>query len=169
MRAAWGLMLAVSIVSSAGAASVDPAEVWRPLHAFIGTWKGTRAGGNGAIRVTRIYASAPTNHHLEITEKDAGRSPAAVRGMISFDPERQRLVLRSFAADGSTSDLALDAESSTDARVVFVTGESDPRLRITYERLGERPGSKVFVERVERATGGQPFVGVSETRFVRAD
>jgi hypothetical protein len=166
MRAALVLALAVSITSWAGAASVDPADVWRPMHPFIGTWKGTRTGTDGAGKVRRVYATAPTNHHLEITETGSGRSRAGVRGMVSFDPQGQALVLREFAADGSAADLALDAATSTAERLVFASAESDAaRMRVTYERAG----AKAFVERIERSVGGEPLALVSETRFERTD
>ena len=166
MRAALVLALAVSITSLASAATIDPTEAWRPMYSFIGTWKGTRAGTDGPLKVTRVYASAPTNHYLEITEKGGGRSRAEVRGMVSFDPQRQLLVLRQFAADGSASDLTFDPTTSATAPVVFASSESEAtRMRITYERAG----AKVFVERIERSAGGEPFGVVSETRFVRTD
>lgn len=166
MRAAMVLALAVSITSLAGAATIDPVDAWRPIHPFIGTWKGTRAGTDGPAKVTRAYTTAPTNHHLEITETNGGRSRPAVRGMVSFDPQRQVLVLREFAADGSTSDLALDPTASTTGRLVFASLESEAaRTRITYERMG----AKTFVERIEHSVGGEPFAVVSETRFVRTD
>src|SRR5258705_7544806 len=66
MRAALVLVLAVSIASWAGAATIDPVEVWRPMYPFIGTWKGTGARADGPVKVKRVYASAPPNHHLEI-------------------------------------------------------------------------------------------------------
>ena len=166
MRAALVLALALSVASMAGAATTDPAEAWKPMYTFIGAWKGTRAGANGPARVTRVYASAPANHHLEITETGGGRSPATVRGTVSFDPQRQGLVLRQFAVDGSASDLALDPASSTADQLVFSSLESEAtRTRITYERTG----AKAFVERIEHAKGGEPFAVVSETRFVRAE
>jgi hypothetical protein len=67
MRAALVLALMTSMVSFASAADVVPAEAWRPIYPLLGTWQGTRAGAEGTVKVTRVYASAPTNHHLEIT------------------------------------------------------------------------------------------------------
>jgi len=154
MRAALFLAFALAFASAAGAANTDPTEAWRPMFSFIGSWKGTRAGVAGPVKVTRVYASSPTNHHLEITEKGAG--PAAVWGMVSFDAQREVLVLRHFAPDGTTSDATFDAARSTPDQLVF----AGPDARITYERAGW----KSFVERVE-VSGAL----VSETRFVRKD
>lgn len=166
MRAALMLALALSVTSLAGAATVDPVEAWRPMYTFIGTWKGTRAGAEGTVKVTRVYASSPTNHHLDITESGGSRSRGAVLGQVSFDSERQVLVLHQLAADGSASDAALDPPASSAGPLVFAGPESDgARVRITYERTG----AKTFVERVERSAGGDSFTVVSETRFVRAD
>jgi len=168
MRGAWvwALVLAAAVVSSAGAATVDPVEAWRPMYPFIGTWKGARAGADGSVKVTRSYASSATNHHLEITEAGGGRSHAAVWGIVSLDAERQVLVLRQFAPDGSVSDLTLEPRASTMGPLVFTSLGSGPaKTRITDERTG----TKTFVERVERSAGGGPFAVVSETRFERKD
>jgi hypothetical protein len=136
------------------------------MHPFIGTWKGTRAGADRPVKVTRVYASAPTNHHLEITETGGGLKRPAVWGMVSLGPQRPALVLRQFAADGSAWDLTLDPAASSTDQLVFSSSSSEAtRTRITYERTGP----KSFVERIEHSAGGEPFAVVSETRFVRAD
>jgi len=166
MRTGLMLALALSITSLAGAATVDPADAWRPMYTFVGTWKGTRAGANGPVKVTRVYSTSTTNHHLDITESGDGRSRGAVLGEVRFDSERQVLVLHQVAADGSAADAALDPPASGTGPLVFATPESDgARTRITYERTGAR----AFVERIERSAGGESFTVVSETRFVRAD
>jgi len=166
MRAALVLALMTSMASFASAADVVPAEAWRPIYPLLGTWQGTRAGAEGTVKVTRVYASSPTNHHLEITEKAGGRAAPAVWGMVSFDPERQGLVLRHFAADGSASDVTFDSAASTADQLVFASPESEPtRTRITYQRSGWNN----FVERVELSTSGAPFTLVAETRFERKD
>lgn len=85
MRTFRGPVLPASILSFAGATMADPADARRPMYPFIGAWTGIRAGAEGPIKVTRTYASAATNHHLEITEKNGGGAPAAVWGMVSFD------------------------------------------------------------------------------------
>jgi hypothetical protein len=157
--------LAALIASPARAETAPPAEVWKPMHWFIGTWKGTRAGTGDEAKVTRTYASATTNHHLEITEAANGRS-RAVWGVVSFDAGLQSLVLRQFGADGSSLDAALQASSSEPSQVVFASSASERgRTRITYERSG----ANAFVERVELAAGGESYSLVSETRFVRKD
>jgi len=169
MRAARLLAVAVSLgalSAVAHAQGIDPADAWKPMYSFIGTWKGTRSGADGSTKVTRVYASATTNHHLEITESGGGRSKAAVLGMVSFDPQRQALVLRQFAADGTAADLVLDSALSTAGQVVFASADAEAaRVRITYARAG----AKTFVERIERSAGGEPFAVVSETHFVRTD
>ena len=134
-------------------ATVDPV-VWRPLVPFVGTWKGTRAGAEGPIQLTRVYATGSANRHLEITETGRKRDRAEVRGMVSFDPQRQALVMRQFAQDGTAADLVLDAAASTNGHVVFASANAEgPRTRITYERTGPRK----FVERVEQSANGDSF------------
>lgn len=166
MRGLLVLALAASITSLAHAGTVDPAEAWKPMHPFIGTWKGTRSGSDGSVKVTREIASAPTNHHLEITENGGGRSKPGVWGIVSFDAQKEVLVLRQFGADGSASDMTLDPSATTPERLVFTSLEAEAtRTRITYERSG----ANLFVERIERSAGGAPFAIVSETQFVRKD
>ena len=165
MRTAVALALAASLITAGNAAIADPADAWRPMYSFIGTWKGTRAGNEESVKVTRAYTSAPTNHHIEITESGGGKS-RAVWGVVSFDAQRQALVLRHFAADGSASELPLDPAASTTDQLVFVSPESEgARTRITYERSNWRN----LVERIENAADGAPFTVVSETRFERKD
>lgn len=160
------LGLAVAMASVAGAATLSPGEAWRPMHALIGTWKGTGAGASGPVKVTRVFASAATNQHLEITEKANGHGKATVWGVVSFDPQREVLVLRRFAADGSAVELVCDPATASSGALVFASPESDAsRTRIVYERSG----GKALIERIERSDSGGPFTVVSETRFVRAD
>jgi len=160
------LGMAVSITSGASASPVDPAEAWRPLYTYVGTWKGTRVGADPPLKLTRVYASASANRHLQITETGSDRSRTEVRGVVSLDSQRGVLVLHLFAVDGSASDLALDSATSTDEHIVFASQDSEStRTRVTYERTG----SKSFVERIEHAAGGEPFAVVSETRFERKD
>jgi hypothetical protein len=160
------LALGISIGSMAHAANISTADAWRPMHPFIGTWRGSRAGADGSLKVTRTYASSPTNHHLEIREKLSGQSGSGLWGVVSFDQERRVLVVRRFIADGSTFDVNLDPSAPAAGALAFESPESEPaRTRITYVT----DGTKSFVERVERSSGGEPFSLVSETRFVRAD
>src|SRR4029434_2264274 len=139
------LALAVSIASWANASPVDPADAWRPLYTYVGTWKGTRVGADGPLKLTRVYASVSAHSYLQIAESASDRSRTEVRGVVSLDPQRGVLVLHLFAVDGSASDLALDPAASTDGRVVLASQDSEPtRTRVTYERTG----SKSFVERI---------------------
>jgi len=163
IRIALLLAVVASLASGASADTVAPADTWRPMYSFLGTWKGTRTGTDGPVKVTRVYASATTNHHLEITESGASRA-SAVWGIVVFDPQRQGLVLRHFAANGSAADLAYDAQASTADKLVFASAATDSApARITYERAGWN----AFVERIELAGAGGAMTVVAETRFVR--
>src|SRR5262249_2749068 len=125
----------------------------------------TREVAGNPVKLTRVYASAATNHHLEITETAAGRS-RAVWGVVSFDPGRQSLVLRQFGADGSSVDAALQGQAAPPGPVVFASEGSDAhRTRITCERTG----ANSFVERIEQTNADGVFALVSETRFVRKE
>lgn len=155
MIAALVIAFAASTGSLSGAAVPDQTEAWRPMHAFIGTWKSV-----GGEKRTRVYASASTNHHLEITEAGPGHD-RAVWGIVSYDSARRGLVLRRFVADGDALDLALDSASSTPEHLVF----EGAGTRVTYDRAGW----KNFVERVERPAGDASPALLVETRFERKD
>lgn len=168
MRAAWMLALALSLPSAATAATIEPsatatatidaAEAWRPMRPFMGSWKGTRTGSDKSVKVSRDYFPATTNHHLEIKER------GAVWGVVSFDPQKQVLVMRQFDADGTTSDVVLNPAAASSGPIVFASPESEAkRTRITYEIVSP----KAFVERIERAAGNEAFAVVAETRFER--
>lgn len=164
MRAALVLAVAVCIASFAHAAPVDPAEAWKPMVSFIGTWKGTRAGAEKPVRLTRVFASSPVNQHLEITESGGGRRGDALTATVTLDPQREVLVLHQLAGDGPAVDAALDDAASSAGKLVFES-EQAPRVRITYERADARH----FTERVERASGSDAFALVTETQFVRSN
>jgi hypothetical protein len=165
MRPGLWLALAVVVSSLANADPVDPTVVWRPMYAFLGTWKGVRTGADRPVKLTRVYASAPSNQEIAITESGGGGTHATW-GTVRFDAERPGLVLRQLAADASDADLALDSAASTAEKLVFASPESaTARTRVTDERAGWN----AFVERVERSAGGAPFAVVSETRFERRD
>jgi hypothetical protein len=86
--------------------------------------------------------------------------------VVSFDPQRQVLVLRQFAADGTTFDAMLDPSTPTTGTLVFESSDSEAsRTRITPESSG----AKSFVERIWRSADGETFTVVSEARFVRTD
>ncbi len=170
LAAALVLVLSAAAPSAVGDTVVAPTEAWRPMYSFLGSWKGTGTGPAGPVQLTRSYASASTNHHIEITEAVRGHSPATIWGTVSYDPRLPGLVLRRYspgeAADGAAQDLALDAAASTADRLVFASAPTGAvRTRVTYEHAGWN----VFVERVERADSSGAFTVLTETRFTRKD
>src|SRR5689334_16455328 len=76
----WAVAVSLLATGVAQAETVDPTAAWRPMYPFLGAWKGTRSEEAREVRVTRVYASAASNHHLEITETGSGRAPAGVWG-----------------------------------------------------------------------------------------
>jgi hypothetical protein len=140
------------------------------MYSFLGTWKGTGTGPAGPVQLTRSYASAATNHHIEITEEIRGHSPATVWGTVNYDPRLPGLVLHRFGAGGApdaeAAGLALDAAASTADRLVFTSAPAGGvRTRVTYEHAGWN----AFVERVERADSSGAYTVLAETHFTRKD
>jgi hypothetical protein len=146
--------------------TVNSTEAWQPLHAFIGSWSGVQsatAPDAKPAKLARKFATGVNSKHLEVTDR-AQDKDWQLAGVISFDAESGRLVLRRFAADGKVNDLALDSDASGATKLVFAGVEDNPgRTRVIYDRSGWNE----FVERVEYAPQGQAFSLVSETKFKR--
>jgi len=148
--------------SEVEAEPVAELDAWKPLHAFVGSWAGTKAGSEGNAHVTRGFASTPDNHGLEITEKSGGRT--SIWGRVRYDQARQALLLEQPSAGGGNTEYVFDEASSNDTRVVFASVTHNPGVtRVVLERSNWNE----FVERVEHAPMGQSFAVVSETKFKR--
>ena len=151
----------VMLLAAEGAA---PPNDWKPFHAFIGSWTGTRQGPTGTEKLTRDYESVARNQHLLVSDRVGSKQ--APWGMVSIDPVRDRIVLRRFAPDGSATELLLSEVSNDGATLVFDTPPEQAGAaaeRITHERHGWQE----YVERVEVRANGSPFEVVSETHFKR--
>jgi hypothetical protein len=149
---------------AAPASAAVPADVWKPLWVLVGTWRGTRTGGEGRATVVRDYESVLRNQHLQVTERvGSERSPW---GMISYDAERGRFVLRRFVADGGESELVLDEPTGDSSTLVFTSPEPGPDGK--QARLVLEPhGWNELTERVESGSATSGFSTVSETRLRR--
>ena len=167
MRGTFLVVLALVFAAPALAESGPPAEVWRPVRAFIGSWTGARSGADFAGKVTRQVESSRDNRQLVVLERpQKGRGEAFSWGAIAFDPARQTLVIRPHG-DGAgigVSELVLETGDPDGARLVFASPAGSPRpTRLTYERVDWDE----FVERLEESPTDGSFALVSETRFKR--
>lgn len=158
------ITLAVLVVATTAFGAPPSHVAWRPVHAFIGSWTGSRSAPDGPLKVVRTYASGTDNRHVRVREKIAGRPDGGRHDEIRFDAERGVLVLRHIVEDGKFVDLALAPVESNATRLVFAGVTDNPgRVRVTVESAGWN----AFVERVEHAAPGAEFVVIAETRFRR--
>jgi hypothetical protein len=156
---------AQSDTSSQSAASAASTGVWNPVHVFIGSWTGVKSvPGTSQDKLAKVARKYETgDKSVQVTDR-TGDTDWETAGAIRLDPEKGRLVLAIEGAGGKKSNLALEADQSTETRLVFLGVESNPgQTRVTYERLNWNE----FIERVEYAPQGKEFALVSETRFKR--
>jgi hypothetical protein len=163
MRKVLLAVLALVFAVPAHGDTAPPAEPWRPVRVFIGSWTGSRGVAEFTVKVDRKYASASDRRQLVVTEKANGHPETW--GAIAFDAERQTLVIR--LAENGATDLVLEPGDPGEleaTRLVFATpaGSAHP-ARITYEQVNWNE----FVERLEESKADGQFAVVSETHFKR--
>ena len=149
-----------------------PADPWKPLRFFVGSWTGTGKGEPGESTVKREYRFILGDRFLEAVnqstylpqEKNPKGEVHEDRGIFSWDRARRRFVLRQFHVEGFVNEYVADSVAAGAEWLVFTTEsvENIPpgfRARETYRILGPDE----FVERFEIAEPGKEFALYSET------
>jgi hypothetical protein len=176
--------LALVVVAACGLAASPPAatppvqadDPWSRVRVLEGEWIGTSQGEPGVGTVHRSYQFVLGHRFLH--ERNASayapkqpNTPGELHqhwSFISFDKQRNRLVLRQFHQEGFVSEYAVDPEQSTERKLVFVSEaienlDSRWRARESYEM----PSADEFVETFELAAPGKQFEVYSRTSFRR--
>lgn len=167
------LLLALALLAADSSQSNDP---WERVRFLEGEWTGTAEGEPGLGTVHRTYQFV-LNHRFLHERNVSAYAPRAEGqtgelhehwSMISYDRQRQRLVLRQFHQEGFVNQYVLDEEASADGRLDFVSEaleNLDNRWRAleTYEAASEN----AFTETFELAPPGGAFSVYSKTSFTR--
>ena len=153
------------------------ADPWVQVRFLEGEWTGTAEGEPGVGTVHRSYQFILGHRFLHERNFSAYspkqlNTPGEVHqhwSFISFDKQRQRLVLRQFHQEGFVNQYVQVAEQSSPRRLVFASEALENldgrwRARETYE-VGSADD---FTETFELAEPGKEFQIYSRNTFKRA-
>ena len=163
IRALALLGLALGLVPAGPALSepVSPAEAWRPVRVFIGSWTGNT--GTAKEKVTRQFASSNDNRRLVVLERNG--EDVASWGEIAYDADLHNLVL--LPREGAPELVLQRFETpNLPERLVFESAPDGSRAaRLTYEFKDWNE----FVERLEERGSDGRYTVTRETRFKRGN
>jgi hypothetical protein len=174
-HAAFGLVLAIALVSARAADAQQAPDPFASLAPLIGKWTGTSEGqpGNGAVEreYERLFGTRFLRVRNRSTYPPQEKNPKGEthqdEGIFSFDRTRKRLVFRQFHTEGFVNQYVEDAASPS--KTVAFTSEAIEnipagfRARESYTILGP----DAFEELFELAEPGKPFEVYSRSRFTR--
>ena len=94
-----------------------PADPWKPMRFFVGSWTGTGKGQSGESIVKREYRFILKDRFLESVNQSTyppqDKNPKGEvhedRGLFSWDRARRRLVLRQFHVEGFVNQYVADS------------------------------------------------------------
>jgi hypothetical protein len=164
---------AAASAATPAAATTDP---WAQVRFLEGEWTGVAQGEPGVGTVHRSYQFVLGHRFLHERNVSAyspkqPNTPGEVHehwGLISYDQQRRRLVLRQFHQEGFVNQYVLVAEQSSPTRLVFTSEAFENldgrwRARETYE-VGS---ADEFSETFELAEPGKEFQVYSKSSFRR--
>ena len=168
------LLLCVSL--SVSAQSEKEEDPWRPLRYFIGSWQGTGTGKPGASVILRDYQFVLDDAFIRVRsestyapqEKNPEGEVHKEWGMISYDRDQGRFVLRQFHNETIVNLYVLEQHAPERQVLVFTTESMENFLtgwkaRETYKILNENEFTEVF----ELAPPGKDFSVFVENHFTR--
>ena len=174
MKAAFALVMMLGAFA-AHAADDKPGDEWQAVQFMLGSWAGEASGEPGKGIVERSYELVLGGRFIE--ERNTSRYAAVPgkaaevhrhRGFLSYDKERQTLMLRHFHEEGFVDLYAMNNDASSAKRLVFesVSFENfnnDWKARETYDLISPDE----FVETFELAEPGKDFTLYSRSHFKR--
>ncbi len=141
-------------------------DPWDQLRFLVGEWTGTGSGNSGNSTVERTYEFILGNQFLLVRNKSIfdpqEKNPKGELhedlGVISYDTNRKKFILREFYSEGFVNQFVLEEISEDGKRLVFNTesvenGPPNMRARTTLEITGERELAETF----ELAWDGKTF------------
>jgi hypothetical protein len=169
------VVLALAGWTMPGRAVVQPVDdPWGALRQLVGSWDGVEKGQPGEGRGERTYEFVLGGRYLHA--RNVSRFPPQPQNpkgevhedwkFFSVDAGQQTLALREFHIEGFVNYYLLDAEASSNTRMVFVSRHLenfDGRARYTVEF----EGADAFVETFEVGSADKPLEVLVQNRWTR--
>lgn len=146
--------------------SPESVHLWGPLRYLLGSWIGTSSGKPGVSTSERSYTLILGDQFIEVKGRSTFEPQEAnpsgevheELGLISYDKDRSRYVLREFHVEGYVNQYVMEPAPPGGQKLVFATEtiENIPpgwQARTTLEILS--PDS--FRETFELAGPGKPW------------
>jgi hypothetical protein len=146
---------------------------WQPILFFLGKWEGTGERGNSSVEHTYEYILQDKFIHTKtkaVFKPKEGEKTAEIHedwGIFSYDPAREKLILRQFLTEGFVNTYVLEEVGTQGKILIFATesteGAGGTQARLQYEILNEDEYSLVL----ELAPPGKEFFECSRMRMKR--
>ncbi len=144
----------------------NSADQWKPMRYFLGSWEGTGEGFGQESKLNRTYefileGKFVFSKNKSVFDPPNDDSPGETHedwAIVSYDTNREKLVLRSFHVEGFVNQYVLKSMTPDGRTIVFVTEhieniEPGWRARETYRILSDDE----FEETFELAAPGGDF------------
>ena len=168
-------LICIYLTACAAQQSASTDDPWAAIRFLSGKWTGDVEGEPGKGKSEREYRFVLNGAYMEIRNKSTyAAQPKNPKGevhedwgMISYDKNREKLVLRQFHIERFVNQFV---QEPPDGPALRFTSEAIENIAPGYRaRETYRPtGPDSFVERFEIAAPGKEFEVYSETRFERA-
>jgi hypothetical protein len=162
--------------SPSGTKPPASSDVWKPLRAFIGEWKGDVSGEPSAGTGEREYTFVLRDRFIRVSNKSTyppqEKNPKGEVhedvGYFSYDRATKKFVLRQFHIEGFVNQYVMESASSDSRTLTFVSTSIENiapgwRARETYRFSGDNE----FTETFELAEPGKDFAVYCQTLFRR--
>ena len=176
----WKTWLTTFVVTAAAVVlcvAEDKPDQWQRVRFFVGRWTGTTDGqpgqGTGERSYEFILRDQFIQKHSTSTyppqEKNKAGEVHHHMSIISYDRDRNTLMLRQFHVEGFVNLYALNQSASTPKRLVFESEHFENfsnswKAKETYDIMSPDQ----FIETFELAPPGKPFEVYSRNHLKRA-
>ncbi len=146
----------VAALAAAALAAQEPqaapaTDRWAPLERLLGDWEGGGTGLGGRSETSHSYGLVIQDQFVHLRtlsrfEPAAGQETGEIHedwGLFSYDPDRERIILRQFLSEGYVNTYVLESPAgggSAGADLVLTTvdteGAGGMRARITIRFTG---------------------------------
>jgi hypothetical protein len=176
----WKTRLTTFVVTMAAVvlcAGEDKPDQWQPIRFFVGRWTGTTDGQPGQGTVERSYEFILRDQFIQEhststyppQEKNKAGEVHHHMSIISYDRDRNTLMLRQFHVEGFVNLYTLNQSVSAPKHLVFESERFENfnnswKAKETYDIMSPDE----FIETFELAPPGKPFEVYSRNHLKRA-